>query len=217
MSEQITAALEQVTDNPLPAPRDPEFRMVVRGYDRDEVDAHVAKLRRELEHERASRSPSAAVKRALEQVGEEVADILKRAHETAAELSVTSRREADERLEGARRAADERIAEAKVQAAAITAEAHARLRELDMDTDRIWAERDRIVADARELARQLTELADAAAERFPPEEPDEVVDAETVDGEAADGPLEPESLDELVDLERVDSNGGNGTGPVGPA
>jgi DivIVA domain-containing protein len=203
MSEQITAALEQVTHNPLPAPRDPEFRMVVRGYDREEVDAHIARLRRELEQERASRSPSSAVKRALEQVGEEVADILKRAHETAAELSATSRREADERLEGARRAADERIAEAKVKAAALTADAEARVRELDLDTDRIWAERDRIVTDVRELARQLIELADAAAERFPPEELDEVVDAEPVDGEQ--------------DHEPVDAPGRNGSDPVGPA
>jgi DivIVA domain-containing protein len=200
MSDQITAALEQVTDTPLPAPRDPEFRMVVRGYDRDEVDAYLARLRAELERERERQSPTAAVKRALEQVGEEVADILKRAHETAAEVTGTSRREADERLEGARRAAEERIAEAELKAAELTAGAEARVRELDLDTDRIWAERDRIVADMRDLARQLTELADAAAERFPPEDvTDDVM--EVLDGEPVDGP----------------GLNGSGPGPVGPA
>src|ERR1019366_8169867 len=40
--------------------------------------------------------------------------------------------------------------------------------DLDADTDRIWAERHRIVGDTRELAGQLAGLADSAAERFPP-------------------------------------------------
>src|ERR1019366_9300855 len=40
--------------------------------------------------------------------------------------------------------------------------------DLDADTDRIWAERHRIVGDKRELAGQLAGLADSAAERFPP-------------------------------------------------
>jgi hypothetical protein len=63
----------------------------------------------------------------------------------------------------------------------VTSIADRRVRELDEDTDRIWSERERIVADARDLARQLTELADLAAQRFPsdPEEEIEVVDGET--------------------------------------
>lgn len=214
MPDQITAALEQVTDNPLPAPREPEFRMVVRGYDREEVDAYVARLRHELEEERDGHSPSGAVKRALEQVGEEVADILKRAHDTAAELTTSStreaearlesaRREADERLESARREAEQRITQANAEAVAMTARAEARLRELDLDTDRIWVERDRIVADARDLARQLVELADAAAERFPPaEETGETLGEATV------------AFDEPIDRELpVDDPGLNGSGP----
>jgi DivIVA domain-containing protein len=206
MSDQITTALEQVAANPLPAPRDPEFRMVVRGYDREEVDAYLARLRAELERERDHQSPSGAVKRALEQVGEEVADILKRAHETAAEVTSSSRREADERLEGARRAAEARIVEANVRASELTAGAEARVRELDLDTDRIWAERDRIVADMRDLARQLTDLADVAAERFPAEDLAEDADETT----------------EIVDAEPIRELGINGdgpgpAGPVGPA
>jgi hypothetical protein len=39
-------------------------------------------------------------------------------------------------------------------------------RDLDADTDRIWAERRRIVEDARGLAGQLIALAEAAIERF---------------------------------------------------
>lgn len=188
-----------------------EFKTAVRGYDREEVDAYIARLRRELDEARETKSPSGAVKRALEQVGDEVAGILKRAHETAAEVTTAARKEADERLESARRTSEEKLAEtrkqvdaqlaqAKVDAAAITATAERRLRELDLDTDRIWSERDRIITDVRELARQLVELADAAAERFPPED-DTVVIPEA---DVVDEPGEP-------------GLNGSGPAPIGPA
>ena len=45
--------------------------------------------------------------------------------------------------------------------------AEERVRELDAETDRIWAERHRIVEDTRELARELLTLTDSAADRFP--------------------------------------------------
>ena len=158
MNENGTFHVEELATRPLPARVAPEFRMVVRGYDREEVDAYIERLKAEIDDHR---SPSGAVRRALEQVGDEVAGILQRAHETAAEVTSAARKESDDRLAAARREADDRTAEARAQA-------DARLRDLDVDTDRIWAERDRIVQDARELARQLVELADAAAERFPP-------------------------------------------------
>jgi DivIVA domain-containing protein len=171
MSDPIAAVVteEEPTAGLALAPNEPEFRMVVRGYDRFEVDSYIDQLRRELIEAEEHRSPSSAVRRALEQVGDEVAGILQRAHETASEVTDSARREAEERLESSRRVADERITEAKLGATALTAQAEAKIRELDIDTDRIWAERDRIVTDARDLARQLTALADAAAERFPAE------------------------------------------------
>jgi DivIVA domain-containing protein len=190
MPENTTVQLRAATASNLPVPVTPEFRMVVRGYDRDEVDAYIARLRSEIDDHR---SPSGAVRRALEQVGDEVAGILQRAHDTAAEVTSTaqreaedrlaaSRREAEDRLAASRREAEDRIAESRVTAAAMTAQAEAKLGELDLDTDRIWAERDRIVQDARDLARQLLGLADAAAERFPPAEPaDEEITAVLVD------------------------------------
>ena len=103
------------------------------------------------------RSPAGAVRRALDQVGEEVSGLLQRAHDSAASITGSAQTEAEELVETARREADE-----------ITATAHERLRDLDTDTEAIWAERDRIVGDARELARQLLDLAEAATERFPP-------------------------------------------------
>jgi predicted phage gp36 major capsid-like protein len=115
------------------------------------------------------------VRRALERVGEEVSGILQRAHDTAEKITANSRSEAEDRLEAARREASQLKAEAEREldaarqdAVEIRAAAERQLTDLDADTDRIWAERHRIVEDARELARQLLELADAAAERFPP-------------------------------------------------
>lgn len=133
------------------------FKPSRRGYDREEVDAYVAQLHRQIrELQVQQQTPDAAVRSALERVGDEVADILKQAHNTSDEIVATAQREADAHREEAAR-----------QAAHVTAVAEQRVHELDLDTDRIWGERERIVADARDLARQLTQLADLAAERFP--------------------------------------------------
>lgn len=136
-----------------------EFPVVRRGYDRDAVDAYVMRTRQLVAELQATRTPDSAVRRALERVGEEVSGILRRAHETADEITAQSRIEADDRLQRAMREAQE-----------ITATAKAQLRDLDADADRIWAERQRIIDDARALAEDLLNLADTAAERFAPAE-----------------------------------------------
>lgn len=133
------------------------FKPVRRGYDRAEVDAYVAQLQHQIRELQAQQqSPDAAVRDALERIGEDVADVLKQAHSTAEEIVDTAKREAREHRDQAER-----------DAAHITSVAEQRVHELDLDTDRIWGERERIVADARDLARQLDQLADLAAERFP--------------------------------------------------
>ena len=144
------------------------FTIVRRGgYDREEVDARVsmlggriAELARRIAELEANRSPEEAVRRALEQVGEEVTGILQRTHETADAISA-----------GAERDALDQRATAAQDAAAAIARAEQRVHELDLDADRIWAERERIIADARELSRQLTDLAEAATARLTPPAP----------------------------------------------
>jgi cell division septum initiation protein DivIVA len=165
--QEITAPLSTLPDNPVPAVSDVEFPIVLRGYDRLAVDAYVKRTSQLVAELQSTRSPEAAVRRALERVGEEVAGILQRAHEAASQITTQSRSEAEDRLERARR-----------EAAEITAAAKLRLKDLDAETDRIWGERHRIVEDAQDLARQLLALADSAAERFP----------------AADEPAEEEPL-----------------------
>jgi ElaB/YqjD/DUF883 family membrane-anchored ribosome-binding protein len=157
--QEITAPLATLPDDAMPLAADVDFPIVLRGYDRIAVDAYVKKTSQLVAELQATRSPEAAVRRALERVGEEVSGILQRAHDTAEQITTQSRSEAEDRLEAARQ-----------EARQILEQAQARLRELDVETDRIWAERHRIVEDTRDLARQLLALAGSAAERFPPAE-----------------------------------------------
>ena len=62
---------------------------------------------------------------------------------------------AEANSDGARREADEHREEAARDAAHVTAIAEQRLHELDLDTDRIWGERERIVANVRAAYRDL--------------------------------------------------------------
>jgi hypothetical protein len=163
--QEVTAPLATLPDDPVPVAADVDFPIVLRGYDRIAVDAYVKKTSQLVAELQATRSPEAAVRRALSRVGEEVSGILQRAHETAAQITAQSRSEAEDRLEAARREAVE-----IVQGAAD------HVRELDLETDRIWEERLRIVEDARELARQLLTLADSAAQRFPAEDSESVAE-----------------------------------------
>ncbi len=180
--QEITAPLSAVDPKPPAEPEQIDFPIVLRGYDRLAVDAYVRQTHQEVSDLRSMRSPDVAVRRALERVGEEVSGILQRAHETAEKITAHSRSEAEDRLESARKEAAEikteaarELEAARRDATEIRAQAERQLTDLDAETDRIWAERHRIVEDARELASQLLALADSAAERFPPaEEPEPV-------------------------------------------
>ncbi len=178
LMQEITAPLATLPDDPNQLVADVEFPIVLRGYDRDSVDQYVQQASRMVAELLATRSPEAAVRRALERVGEEVSGILQRAHETAERITTQSRSEAEDRLQTARqeaeqiiRRAEDRLQTARQEAEQIIRRAEDRLRELDAETDRIWAERHRIVEDTRELARELLTMTDSAADRFPPDTP----------------------------------------------
>lgn len=164
--QEITAPLKTLPDDPVAAVH-ADFPVALRGYDRIAVDAYVQQTSQLVAELQATRSPEAAVRKALERVGEQISGILQRAHTTAEEITAQSRAEAEDRLEHAR-----------IEAAEIIAAAHQRVKDLDADTDRIWIERHRIVDDARELAHQLNTLADAAGERFPDVEPEPSAEAQ---------------------------------------
>jgi DivIVA domain-containing protein len=179
--QEITAPLATLPDDPVPDVANVSFPHALRGYDRLAVDAYVRKTAQLVAELQSTRSPEAAVRRALARVGEEVSGILQRAHETAEQITAQSRVEAEERLEAARKEASD-----------ITAGADRRLADLDSETDRIWAERHRIVEDTRELARQLVALSESAAERFP-------ADAEEPSAPQAEAAAPPPETEEQLD------------------
>lgn len=185
---EITRPLESLPEDPL-ALVDADFPSALRGYDRVAVDDYVRQARRLVAELQATRSPEAAVRRALERVGEQISGILQRAHETAEQITAQSRSEAEDRLE-----------QARIEAAQVAGAAEQRVRDLDADTDRIWLERERIVADAEDLAAQLQALAKTAAERFPADA--EAAAAQSAGTVAFDDPVdepyaEPGDADDL--------------------
>jgi hypothetical protein len=199
--QEITAPLHRLPDDPLSV-IDADFPHALRGYDRPAVDDYVRQTRQLIAELQATRSPEAAVRRALERVGDQITGVLQRAHETAEQITAQSRSEAEDRLE-----------QARIEAKAIGDAAELRVRDLDADTDRIWMERQRIVADAEDLAGQLLALAKVAAERFPTDEEtdapkDELApydDAALVAGTPVEaGAPEAEPDPELLDEEELD-------------
>ncbi|MGH2856150.1 MAG: DivIVA domain-containing protein, partial [Solirubrobacteraceae bacterium] len=180
--QEITRPLETLPDDPL-SEVDADFPTVLRGYDRIAVDDYVRQTRRLVAELQATRSPEAAVRRALERVGEEISGVLQRAHETAEQVASQSRVEAENRLE-----------QARAEAVEITREAHLRVQDLDADTDRIWAERERIIADAEELAGQLLALARTAATRFPADSHDQAEQAEQAERAEDEEPDDDEAV-----------------------
>lgn len=159
-SEQVTGSLERVSggdhEAEIARARDASFPIALRGYEREAVDAYVARVNRLIADLEASRSPDAAIRRALDRVGEETSGILQRAQETANEIT-----------ERSRSSADDRINEADREARVVTRDAEDRVRELEADYGEIWVRRDRLLDEVRDLAERLLATADDAEERFP--------------------------------------------------
>jgi cell division septum initiation protein DivIVA len=155
--DQPTAAVETV---PPPEPSRRRFPTALHGYDRDAVEDYIDGLEHEIGQMAAKlsaqRSPTAAIDAELARVGEETSAILKVAHEQAAEITRRARVEADRC-----------VADAAANAVAMTEDAKRKLRQLDSETDAVWAERMRLIEDVRNVATSLFSLAEDASDRFP--------------------------------------------------
>jgi DivIVA domain-containing protein len=121
--------------------RDPSFPASVRGYDRRAVDTYVERVNRLIAELQVSGSPRAAVRHALDRVGEQTSGILQRARETAEEITTSAREEAEEAT-----------GRAKAEAEDITSGAR---REVSDAISCAGAEADQIVAGARAEADEL--------------------------------------------------------------
>jgi len=165
------------------APESP-FPVVLRGYDRAAVDEYIAEVNRLIGELRTARSPQAAVREALDRVGEETSSILQRAHETAEEITGEASAEARHHLDAARQDAESLRREA---------ESHART--LAHDSDSVWQERGALLDDMRRLADSLLEVADSASERIPQSPATAVREAAETARAKAEAPAEPEEDD----------------------
>jgi DivIVA domain-containing protein len=96
LAARLTDPTDTLPDQPRAQVADPSFALALRGYDRAAVDAYVERVTRIVSELEATRSPREAVRQALERVGEETTDILRRAHDTGEEITSKARAEADE-------------------------------------------------------------------------------------------------------------------------
>jgi cell division septum initiation protein DivIVA len=147
---RASEGLADVRD-PLPAEvRDPSFHVAVRGYDRHAVDRYVEYVNRLIAELQVGGSPRAAVRHALEKVGEQTSGILQRARETAEEITHSAREEAEETTGRARAEAGDILAKARSGA--------------EETTTRAQAEADHIVAGAQATADELLTRAKSESE-----------------------------------------------------
>lgn len=158
-----------------------QMPVAMRGYDRAAVDAWREEIAGLVERLEEQQPRDAAVKRALDEVGQETTSILQRAHEAADEITSRSRSQADGRLRRAEQEADTTVREAEE-----------RVQRLERDLQEIWEQRARLLEEIRGLADEVLGVADDAIDRMPPPaEGDEpgivVVEGEEPDVAEADG------------------------------
>ena len=148
--------------------------MAVRGYDRRAVDEFVEELRTLVADLEAHQTREGVVQKALDELGEETAGILQRAHETADEIAARSRAQADGRLQRAEREAE-----------IVKRDADEYAQQVVVDTRLLWDERQRLIEDIRHLADVVLGTADDAIERL--KLPTQLAEAEQAEEEAGGG------------------------------
>ena len=131
-----------------------DFPLAVRGYDRGAVDAFVQEVLEVVSELEGRQTRETVVQRALDEIGEETAGILQRAHETADEIAARSRAQAEGRIQRAEREAD-----------MLRQQADEYSEQLIVDTRILWEERQRLIQDIRQLADEVLATAEDASER----------------------------------------------------
>lgn len=161
----------------------PRFAIVMRGYDRDQVDAYLAEYERwagdAQSHIEAGEARLAAAARRVHSLESKVADleersgdslppsvrslgeraeqILRDAWDAAQELRSNIVSEAEEEREKARQASDELVASAEGQAAEIAEEARHQRDEAGQEVERARKQVEQFIKEAEEAAEQRAE------------------------------------------------------------
>lgn len=142
---------------------DPDFTIVMRGYERHEVDAYLrdvvaeaARLRErvdalegEVAGARRAGGAQASPEEGFRHLGEETTRILVAAESAAREMREKAEREADATVAAADRAARERVEDASAHADRIVAEAEARQRDVEAEIQRLENVRATLVDNLR--------------------------------------------------------------------
>jgi DivIVA domain-containing protein len=147
---------ENLTPNEI---RNVSFPREVRGYNRSAVDAYVRRVNRVIAELEISSSPRAAVRHALEQVGEQTSTILQRARETAEEITASARQEAEENTARAKAEAAEIVLNASTESDRVLTEATA-------DGERAKTEAEELLAKANAEAEGIRTGASAEADEI---------------------------------------------------
>lgn len=182
---------------------DRTFPVVMRGYDRAAVDEFVQEVADLVSELEGRQSHESVIQRALNEVGEETAGILQRAHETADEIAARSRAQAEGRIQRAEREAE-----------MMRRDADAYSEQVVVDTQLLWEERQRLIEDVRQLADEVLATADDATERLTlpqmlsdpnagdgddPDQPTSEVELDVLEGGAAEDEPPTEEADEAGD------------------
>jgi cell division initiation protein len=171
-----------------------QFPLAVRGYDRHAVDEFVQEMLELVGELEGRQTRESVVQRALDEIGEETAGILQRAHETADEIAARSRAQAEGRMQRAEREAE-----------MMREQADAYSEQIVIDTRLLWEERQRLIQDIRQLADEVLATAEDASERVAL--PQILAEPETEDDPPTTGEVE---LDVLPGgAEEDDTSAGN--------
>jgi cell division septum initiation protein DivIVA len=147
--------------------RDVKFPSAARGYERRAVDSYVNQVNRLIAELEVGRSPQAAVKHALDRVGEQTKGLLEEARAAAEKITSGAREEARDEIARARAEAEEIVSRANAAAA----EAEEIIAKAKADAADIIAgarvEADEFAARAKDEAEKVLARARAeAAERL---------------------------------------------------
>jgi DivIVA domain-containing protein len=132
--------------------RDVSFPAAVRGYERRAVDAYVERVNRVIAELEVGSSPQAAVRHALDRVGEQTSGVLQRAREAAEEITAAALAEAEEVTSRARSEAEQSLEDVKLQSHQLRG--------------RSKEEADEILAKAQAAAEEQLRIAEEHAKRL---------------------------------------------------
>jgi DivIVA domain-containing protein len=137
--------------------RDVSFPIAVRGYERHAVDAYVERVSRVIAQLEVGSSPQAAVRSALDRVGDELGGVLQHARQAAEDITAGALAEAEATTASARTEADQIMENVEFQAQQLRGRSK---QQADETIARARQQAAELIVSAEEQARALQEKAE---------------------------------------------------------